>query len=114
MINKGLVSYRDPESAPGRGQKTLNVTRDMDLTKMFVKCLRELADPKGSTLTRIEGRIRNMYIVQVASDYFKACLIYFDESSRNKQFSQIRSLYTFRKAIKITRENICILVDVHY
>ena len=55
-----------------------------------------------------------MYIVQVASDYFKACLIYFDESSRNKQFSQIRSLYTFRKAIKITLENICILVDVHY
>ena len=34
MINKGLVSYRDPESAPGRGQKTLNVTRDMDLTKV--------------------------------------------------------------------------------
>ena len=34
VINKGLVSYRDPESAPGRGQKTLNVTRDMDLTKV--------------------------------------------------------------------------------
>ena len=34
VCNKGLVSYRDPESAPGRGQKTLHVTSDMDLTKV--------------------------------------------------------------------------------
>ncbi len=40
--NKGMVSYRDPESAPGRGQKTLHVTSDMDLTKMFVRALKEI------------------------------------------------------------------------
>jgi hypothetical protein len=66
VINKGLVSYRDPESAPGRGQKTLNVTRDMDLTKLIVKCLRELGDSEGATLPRIENRVRNLYVVQVS------------------------------------------------
>ena len=34
VVNKGLVSYKDPESGPGRGQKTLHVTGDMDLTKV--------------------------------------------------------------------------------
>ena len=35
VINKGLTSYRDPGSAPGRGQKTLHITAaDMDLTKV--------------------------------------------------------------------------------
>ena len=35
VVNKGLTSYRDPGSAPGRGQKTLHITAaDMDLTKV--------------------------------------------------------------------------------
>ena len=34
VVNKGLTSYRDPGSAPGRGQKTLHITGDMDLTKV--------------------------------------------------------------------------------
>ena len=34
VVNKGLTSYKDPESGPGRGQKTLHVTGDMDLTKV--------------------------------------------------------------------------------
>jgi hypothetical protein len=72
VINKGLVSYRDPESAPGRGQKTLNVTRDMDLTKLFVKCLRELSDAEGSTLARVENRIRNLYVVQVSGAFMRS------------------------------------------
>ena len=33
--NKGVPSYRDPGSAPGRGQKTLHITAsDMDLSKV--------------------------------------------------------------------------------
>ena len=34
VVNKGQTSYRDPESGPGRGQKTLHVTGDMDLSKV--------------------------------------------------------------------------------
>ena len=34
VVNKGLTSYRDPGSAPGRGQRTLHITDDMDLTKV--------------------------------------------------------------------------------
>ena len=34
VVNKGLTSYRDPGSAPGRGQRTLHITGDMDLTKV--------------------------------------------------------------------------------
>ena len=37
VVNKGLTSYRDPGSAPGRGQKTLHITAaDMDLTKVLI------------------------------------------------------------------------------
>ena len=40
VINKGLTSYRDPGSAPGRGQKTLHITAaDMDLTKVQPKLI---------------------------------------------------------------------------
>ena len=46
IVNKGLVSYRDPDSAPGRGTKTLHVTGDMNLTKMFSKAVRELKNPQ--------------------------------------------------------------------
>jgi histone acetyltransferase MYST4 len=68
VCNKGLVSYRDPESAPGRGQKTLHVTNDMDLTKMFCKALRELSETcgiQGSTLQTVENHIRSIYSVEV-------------------------------------------------
>ena len=35
VVNKGLTSYRDPGSAPGRGQKTLHISAaDMDLSKV--------------------------------------------------------------------------------
>ena len=37
VVNKGLTSYRDPGSAPGRGQRTLHITDDMDLTKVRKK-----------------------------------------------------------------------------
>ena len=42
VINKGLISYRDPVVAPGRGQKTLHVTRSMDLNKMVIRALRDM------------------------------------------------------------------------
>ena len=46
VVNKGMVSFRDPDCAPGRGTKTLKVTRDCDLTKVFVRVVRE-AGPSG-------------------------------------------------------------------
>ena len=65
IVNKGLVSYRDPDSAPGRGQKTLHVTGDMNLTKMFSKAVRELSDPQGSTVIDVDNHIRGIYSVDV-------------------------------------------------
>jgi hypothetical protein len=70
VINKGLTSYRDPGSAPGRGQKTLHITAaDMDLTKMFVRALREMANPLGSSIQNVERHIRKVYSVKVDQDY---------------------------------------------
>ena len=43
VVNKGLISYRDPESV-GRGQKTLHVTSDMDLTKVKIHSRTRLID----------------------------------------------------------------------
>ena len=59
------MSYRDPDSAPGRGQKTLHVTGDMNLTKMFSKAIRELSNPLGSTVTDVDNHIRTIYTVDV-------------------------------------------------
>ncbi|XP_059098251.1 histone acetyltransferase KAT6A-like isoform X2 [Tigriopus californicus] len=69
VVNKGLTSYRDPESAPGRGQKTLHITGDMDLTKLFVKALRDINDPEGSSLYTVENQIRTSYAVEVDTGY---------------------------------------------
>uniref|UniRef100_A0A0K2TJ40 Uncharacterized protein n=1 Tax=Lepeophtheirus salmonis TaxID=72036 RepID=A0A0K2TJ40_LEPSM len=72
VLNKGLISYRDPGSAPGRGQKTLHITGDMDLCKMVLKCMRELeGDAAGGSpwipLSRLEAHIREVYAVEESS-----------------------------------------------
>ena len=71
-VNKGMTSYRDPVSGPGRGQKTLHVTGEMDLTKLFVRTLRELGDPgagpgesPGSSLQAVDRQIRTNFVVEV-------------------------------------------------
>jgi len=68
------VSYRDPESTPGRGQRTLHVAADMDLTKMFVRAVREGGGTGGgggsgpdSGLRAVEAHIRANYDVEVES-----------------------------------------------
>lgn len=72
VVNKGLVSYRDPESGPGRGQKTLHINSyDHDLTKLFVRAVRDLVgsnnekNPDGISLRAVERQIRNTFAVEV-------------------------------------------------
>ena len=70
VVNKGMVSYRDPESAPGRGQRTLHVTsEDVDLSKLFSRAVRELTstgeDGPEVDLDSVEESIRANYAVEV-------------------------------------------------
>ena len=37
-VHKGRTLYRDPDSGPGRGHKTLHVVGDMDLTRVRPRC----------------------------------------------------------------------------
>jgi len=63
--HKGLISYRDPESAPGRGHRTLHVAADMDLTKMFVRAVRDSPSAGVQGLSGVEAHIRANFDVEV-------------------------------------------------
>lgn len=69
VVNKGMTSYRDPESSSGRGQKTLHIkSYDTDLTRIFAKAVRESSKdkhPEGATIRAVERHIRSTYIVEV-------------------------------------------------
>ena len=90
VVNKGLVSYRDPGSAPGRGHRTLHVSsRDTDLSKVFSRAVRELhrmalegedddedededrpPAPEVVDLAAVEAHVRAGYAVEVRKATF--------------------------------------------
>merc|ERR1712012_629751 len=109
VVNKGLTSYRDPGSAPGRGQKTLHITGDMDLTKMFVKALREMANPNGSSIQSVERHIRKVYSVEVDTGYMLEDLLRSASrkavsknlASHDGSFTYFKSTSAFKKSANI-------------
>lgn len=113
VVNKGMVSYRDPESAPGRGQKTLHVnSADMDLTRMFVRAVRETSvaaelpgvpiqppaapglpgsDADGSDLRTIERHIRGNFAVEVSFlESFRKGAICFQSQFQRLELKSVR------------------------
>ncbi len=61
VYNKGIWSYKDPTRVTSQPTRTLKVNRKSDLTKIIIKCIRELGEPEGSTLKNIEKYVRRSY-----------------------------------------------------
>lgn len=66
VFNKGLCSYKDPESCPPAKGNVLKVTKSTDLLKVIEKSVRELNENGGSTLRNIEKYIRQNHTLELA------------------------------------------------
>ena len=62
--NKGNVSYKDPDSLPRGKHKGLKLSPACDLTKVFVKAVRELGEYDGSTIRSIEKFVASTYEIE--------------------------------------------------
>lgn len=65
VFNKGQSSYKDPG---GLQNRTLNVEKGCDLTKVVAKAVRELGERDGSTLKSIEKYVRQSHTVVEAAE----------------------------------------------
>lgn len=61
--NKGNISYKDPETCKGR-VNALKLGPDLDLTKVFVRGVRELGEVDGSSIRAVEKFVRSSYEVE--------------------------------------------------
>jgi len=61
-------SYRDPGRVVRLKTHSLHVTRDLDMTKVVARSVRELADPAGSSPSDLHRYIRSGYNVQMHDD----------------------------------------------
>jgi len=62
--NKGNVSYKDPDSLPRGKSKALKLNPTIDLTKVFVKAVREMGEIDGSTIRSIEKFVVSSYEIE--------------------------------------------------
>jgi len=61
-------SYRDPGRVVRLKSHSLHVSRDLDMTKIVARSVRELADQAGSTPADLHRYIRSAYNVQIHDD----------------------------------------------
>ena len=71
--NKGKVTYKDPESGPrGKSKHGLKLGPSVDITKIFVKAVRELGESGGSNLRTVEKYINSCYDVELEQVIYTA------------------------------------------
>jgi len=61
-------SYRDPGRVVKLKSHSLHVSRDLDMTKIVARSVRELSDPTGSTVADVHRYIQTGYSVQIHDD----------------------------------------------
>jgi len=61
-------SYRDPGRVVRLKTHSLHISRDLDMTKVVARSVRELADPTGSTVADVHRYIQTAYNVQIHDD----------------------------------------------
>merc|ERR1712242_209151 len=66
--SKGQISYKDPNSRSKNHNKTLKLSVESDLCKVFVKCLREVNHPEGTTIREIENFVISNYQISYQQD----------------------------------------------
>ncbi|XP_053392728.1 histone acetyltransferase KAT6B-like isoform X5 [Mercenaria mercenaria] len=62
VLNKGMCSYRDPNSGPR--PKSLKISRKTDLTKYIIRALRNSSE-SGLSVKQIEKYVEDIYSVEV-------------------------------------------------
>jgi histone acetyltransferase MYST4 len=73
--NKGNVSYKDPDSLPRGKSKGLKLSPACDLTKVFVKAVRELGEIDGSTIRAIEKFVASSYEIEFEQVRIQAIIL---------------------------------------
>ena len=64
LFNKGICTYKDPLRLSQLKTRTLKVSRKSELTKVIVKCIKELGHSSGSSLKSIEKHVRQCYSLE--------------------------------------------------
>ncbi|KRT83714.1 hypothetical protein AMK59_3821 [Oryctes borbonicus] len=83
VYNKGQSSYKDPG---GLQNRTLNIEKGCDLSKVVAKAVRELGERDGSTLKSIEKYVRQSHtIVESAEKDLKTALAFAVKRAVSKQ-----------------------------
>lgn len=72
VLNKGICSYKDPDCNQTRN---VHVSKDSDLTRIVYKAIKELNEPKGSTLKSIEKYVQHSNALDLESDLDLTSLI---------------------------------------
>ena len=66
----GDCSYRDPVRVVKLKSHSLDITEGADLSKVVVRAVRDLADPKGSSASDVQRYIRSSYALKTANVTF--------------------------------------------
>ncbi|CAD5123786.1 DgyrCDS12095 [Dimorphilus gyrociliatus] len=86
--NKGLMTYKDPQTVSKLKTRDLHVGAASDLTKVLIRTLKELGDP--ADIDQVEKHIRTGYHLTMA---FKADLRQSIESALDKGVKSSKFLY---------------------
>ena len=62
VLNKGIVSYRDPETSFRK--RVLKVGAKTDLTKIIIRSIKEIGEDVGLSLKQIEKHVQEVYNVE--------------------------------------------------
>lgn len=83
VYNKGQSSYKDPG---GLQNRTLNIDKGCDLSKVVAKAVRELGERDGSTVKAIEKYVRQSHtIVESVDKDLKSALTFAVKRAVSKQ-----------------------------
>ena len=89
--NKGKVTYKDPESGPrGKSKHGLKLGPSVDITKIFVKAVRELGESGGSNLRTVEKYINSCYDVELEQVMLMVIQILYSIQHRNRRHDLLR------------------------
>ena len=65
VLNKGVVTYKDPKRVTKLVSRRIEITPDADLSKIIVRSLREIGDPQGTSVKQLESYIRNSFSMKL-------------------------------------------------
>ncbi|ESP04027.1 hypothetical protein LOTGIDRAFT_110219 [Lottia gigantea] len=68
VLNKGIVSYKDPCRVSQLSTRLLKISKKSDLTKIILRSVRELGEHQGSTLKSVAKFVEASYNIDLQGD----------------------------------------------